>query len=124
MRSASGSPSLVVHDGEVPDGAVPPYVVVYFDDTDPELPDSRPLDGQPKRFVLHIYAHCVGGHAIAARAVSQRVRGALLGMRPTVTGRQCFPIRREDGQPPRPDETTGRMVMDKIDLYRLESEPA
>jgi hypothetical protein len=116
--------SLTVHDGRVPNGAVPPYVVVYFYDTDPELADSRSVTGGSSRYLLRVYCHCVGGNQIAARAVSQRVRAALLDAAPTVSGRVCFPIRREDGQPVERDESTGTLVHSKVDLYRLESEPA
>jgi hypothetical protein len=124
LRAAPGGTPLTVHDGAVPNGAVPPYVVVYFADNDPELPDSRPLSPPPGRYVLRLYAHSVGGNAPASRAVGERVRGVLLNVVPQVAGRQCFPIRREDGQPPQRDESTGTLVMDRVDIYRLESEPA
>ena len=122
LRQAPGT--LTVHDGAVPNGTVPPYVLVYFADADPELPDSRPLDGASQRHILRAYVHSVGGNAAAARALGERVRAALLDVVPTVTGRECFPIRREDGQPPQRDESTGVLVMDRVDVYRLESVPA
>lgn len=117
-------PALVVLDGKVPTGQTLPYVLVYFDDTDPELPDSRPLTGASQRHVQHAIAHCVGANAQAARMVADRVRAAWLDIVPTVAGRTCMPIRREDGQPPQRDEQTGQTVFDKIDVYRLESLPA
>lgn len=116
--------SLTVHDGAVPTGGTPPYVLLYFGDSDPEAADSRPLEGTSERFVLRVYAHCVGGNAAAARAVGDRVRSALLDVAPTVAGRACFPMRREDGSPPQRDESTGTLVMDRVDVYRLESVPA
>jgi hypothetical protein len=117
------SPALVVLDGKVPDGQLPPYVLVYFADYDPDEAESRKLPGASTRHVTHAYCHSVGGDQTAARAVAVRVRTALLDVAPTVTGRTCLPIRREDGQPVQRDEQTGIAVWDKIDLYRLESLP-
>ncbi|MFI2664883.1 tail completion protein gp17 [Micromonospora carbonacea] len=122
LQAAPGS--LRVLDGAVPAGTVPPYVLVYFADADPELTDSAPMDGTSERFVLRVYAHSVGGNAAAARALGERVRTALLDQVPTVAGRVCWPIRREEGQLPQRDESTGVLVMDRIDVYRLESVPA
>ncbi len=118
-----GPPPLVVYDGKVPDGATPPYVLVYFADHDPTDVSSTRITGEARRFRQWGYCHCVGGNQTAARIVAQRVRAAVLGVVPTVAGRQCFPIRREEGQPTQRDESTG-LVMDKVDVYRLESIPA
>ncbi len=114
---------LTVYDGAAPNAPPDHYLLVYFVDNDPELSGSTPLTGEASRFVMRAYLHCVGGNAIAARAVAQRARVLLLGVTPTVAGRTCFPIRREEGQPPQRDESTGALVMDKVDLYRLESIP-
>lgn len=122
------APALVVHDGKVPNNAPSvaeqPYVLVYFDDTDPELADSRPLTGASQRYVMRATCHSVGGNALAARMVADRVRTALLDVVPVVTGRTCQPIRREDGQPVQRDEETLTSVFDKVDVYRVESVPA
>lgn len=114
---------LAVHDGHVPDGATPPYVLVYIADADPQGVSS-PLTGESKRHVTRAYCHSVGGNHIASRAVAQRVRTALLDVTPTVAGRTCWPIRREEGQPAERDETTGTPLIDMVDIYRLESVPA
>ena len=124
LRAAVGSPALVVYDGQVPEDPAPAYVVVYLHAETPELPDSRSVQGASERFVVSVYCHCVGGAAVAARAVAQRVRGALLDVVLIVPGRRCFPVRHADSQPPQRDETTGRLVMDQVDVYRLESVPA
>jgi hypothetical protein len=123
IRTAPGTP-LTVLDGSVPNGQTLPYVLVYFADEDPELVDSRPLDGQSERYVVRAYVHSVGANAAAARALGDRVRTALLDAVPAVAGRACFPIRREEGRPPERDESTGTLVMDRTDVYRLESVPA
>lgn len=118
-----GTP-LTVLDGAVPNGTVPPYVLVYFTDDDPEDADSRSAEDGPGRYVLHGYFHLVGGNAAATRALADKLRARLLGVVPTVVGRSCFPIRREESNPPERDESTGTVVMDRVDIYRLASEPA
>ena len=124
LRAAPGTAPLVVLDGYVPTGTTSPYVLVYFADNDPEDAESRSAEDGPGRYVVWAYCHSVGGNADAARKVGDRVRSALLGAVPAVAGRSCFPIRREDGRPPERDESTGVLVMDKVDVYRLASEPA
>lgn len=117
---------LVVHDGAVPKGAAPPYALVYltFWTPDGELaPDKVPLTFDSNVIDLRGYVHCAGANPAAARAVTQRVRGALLNMRPAVAGRVCFPIRWKDGSPPQRDETTGVLVMDQTDVYGFTSVP-
>ncbi len=122
LSAAPGS--LRVLDGSVPKDVLPPYVLLYFADADPELVDSTPMDGQSERFVLRAYVHSVGGNAAAARVLGDRVRTALLDQVPTVTGRVCWPIRREEGQPPQRDESTGTLVLDRLDPHRFHSVPA
>jgi hypothetical protein len=132
LLAAVSSPDLTVYDGAVAKPVPPalppepPYVVVYFADADPSGTDapSLHLTGQPRRHVTDAYVHSVGANGEAARIVAARVRTALLGVRPTITGRTCYPIRRQDGQPSTRDESTGRLVIDKIDVYRLSSIPA
>jgi hypothetical protein len=118
-------PALVVYDGEVTADAVtgksppPPYVVVYFDSNDPESDFVR----RPWLFLLTATCHSVGGSGQAARMVADRVRTALIGVTPAVSGRSCFPISRESGVPPQRDESTGSTVMDQVDTYILQSIP-
>lgn len=121
-------PGLVVYPREnsepgtemVPAGAVPPYVVTWIQvryDLGPTI------DLRSTRAVIRATCHSVGLTVAAARVVAGRVRGALLDLVPTIAGRKCWPIRYDDGQPPRPDESTGRLVVDQVDIYRLESLP-
>ena len=111
--------AIPVYDGKVPDGATVPYVVVYFDSADPEFDFAS----QAWQFVLTATVHCVGGNAQAARQIGDVVRSALLAVRPTVANRSCWPVTRDDGQPPQRDETTGSLLMDQIDLYTVRSVP-
>lgn len=124
LDADNASPALVVLDGLVPQGQSAPYVLVYFDDSDPELAESRPLTGASQRYVLRAICHSVAVNQKSSRAISQRVRAALLDVVPTVTGRVCAPIRREDSQPTQRDETTGTALFDSVSVYRLESVPA
>lgn len=116
--------TLTVLDGANPDNVPPPYVLVYFVDSDPEDTDSRSVEDAPGRFVVRGYFHLVGETAAATRALGDKLRARLLGVTPTIAGRSCFPIRREDSTQPQRDESTGRLVMDRVDVYRLASEPA
>lgn len=124
LNAVDDVPPLVVYDGAVPQLTTPPYVVVYFADGDPIESTSTHLTHEVRRHVTDAYCHSVGSNGTAARMVADRVRGALLGVIPPLAGRACFPIRRTDGQPAERDETTGRLVMDKVDVYRLSSIPA
>ena len=113
-------------DGAVPNGTIAPYVLVYFTVVTPsgETPaDSTPITMDSDRVVARAYCHCVGATATAARVIACRVRTRLLNVTPTITGRECWPIRQDDSQPPQRDETTGTLVMDQVDVYRLESVP-
>jgi len=124
LRADQGPPPLVVLDGRVPPGAVPPYVLVYFGSADPEDAESRSLAGDSQRHRTRAYAHCVGANAEAARIVADRVRSAWLDVIPTVDGRVCWPIRREEGVQAERDETAGAAAIDLVEVYRLESVPA
>lgn len=122
-----GPPPLVVLDGEVPQGILPPYLLVYMTVRTPsgEMPaDSANVEMDSDRVILLAYLHSVGGSARAARMVADRGRRRLLNVTPTIAGRECWPIRHDESRPPDPDETTGALVVDQVDVYRLESIPA
>lgn len=127
-RAASGSPSLVVHDGVVPTGGLPPYALVYFHIQTPDgtvAPDAISLTLASSAIDARAYVHCVGANAVAARAVSGRVRNAVLDLTLTVTGRSCFPVRWLEGQPPqRNEDVPGTTVFDQVDVYGWRSVPA
>lgn len=123
LARSSGPTALTVLDGVVASTQTRPYVLAYFSDEDPIEADSTGLDMAANRFVLRGYFHCVGDNAAATRALADKLRGNILGVTPTVAGRACFPIRREESQPPQRDESTGTLVMDRVDVYRLESVP-
>ena len=130
LATAPGSPALVVCDGEVKDGTTAPYALVYFYIETPDglrAPDAVPLTMASDVIDAWAYVHCVGSDpqaARAARAVSGRVRTAVLNKRLTVVGRDCGLIRHDSGQPPRRDQDTGPTVMDLVDVYTFRSVPA
>lgn len=117
---------LTVHDGKVPGGARPPYVLVYTTVDRPDVDEDNALDGLSRVWVARWICHCVGGGAdgSAARAVAQRVRTALLDQRPAISGLSCNLIKAEPSQPPQRDETIGGLVMDAITTYRLRATSA
>ena len=121
-------PDLVVYPPEdgadgtqiVPTGASPPYVVAYIQ-VSYVLGPTIALESS--RAVVRITCHSVGQTDIAARVVAGLVRGALLDITPVIAGRKSYPVRYDDGQPPRPDESLGHLVISQVDIYRLESLP-
>lgn len=121
-----GDPELTVYDGAVPKGAVPPYLLVYltFSTPDAEMsPDKVPLTFDSNVGEARAYCHCVGANGVAARAVGQRVLTRLQNWRPVIGGRDCSPVRWQEGQPAQRDETTGVLVMDQVDVYGFTSVP-
>ena len=129
LESAPGSPSLVVYDGKVDDAPAPAYALVYFYIETPDglvAPDAVPLTLDSDVIDARAYVHCVGADpqaARAARAVSGRVRGAVLNRTLIIPGRECFPIRFREGQPPRRNEETATTVFDQTDVYGWRSVP-
>ncbi len=120
-----------VYDGKVPSTVPPvkpPYSVVYFTIVTPDgerAPDAVSLAGDSDVIILKIYVHNVGGSAQAARNVGWKVRAALLNVKPVIAGRVCGKIGQEpDEVAPIKDESTGTLIMDLADVYRLRSVPA
>lgn len=109
---------LRVHDGVVPVGAATPYALVYTMIERAPAPADR-LSGSSTTVTVRWYCHCVGATAAAARAVAMRVRVALLDQRPAVAGLNVGLIRHEQSIPPDRDESTGKPVMDSVQVYRL-----
>lgn len=123
-RAATGSPSLVVFDGRVDDGATAPYALVYFSIETPDgltVPEWLSLTLSSVVINARAIVHCVGTDpqgAKAARAVAGRVRAAVLDKTLTVAGYSCNPIRWIEGQPPqRSEEVPGMPVFDQVDIY-------
>lgn len=117
--------SLTVYDGQVT-GTADHYALVYTYRTLPSgdlAPDKTALTGDTTTVDMRFYIHCVGGDAIAARAVQARVETALRDVTPSVAGRACFPIRWVEGTQAQRDEETLALVVDNVDVYSLVSVP-
>jgi hypothetical protein len=118
---------LTTYDGAVPATPATQYALVYFYVETPDglvAPDKVPLTFDSDVINARAYVHCVGSDAIAARAISGRVRARVLNVTLTIANRACFPIRWAEGSPPRRDESTGPLVMDQVDVYGWTSNPA
>lgn len=113
--------NLVIYDGVV-DGkdVIPPYVLVYTSIGHPSADGDNSLDGRSRVFTARWYCHCVGGDMAASRLIAERVRTALLDVRPVVAGLSCGLIR-ERPDPPVPvrDEMTGTTYIDSVCIYEL-----
>lgn len=121
------APALVPLDGEVPQGTLPPYVLVYASARVPAAdaePDKSDLTFGSRAVHARAICHSVGGNAQAARQVADRVRTALLDVRPQLVDRTCSPVRWVDGQDTQRDEQLGTGVFDQIDVYEFSSHPA
>lgn len=121
LLQASG---LAVFDGGAPDGAAPPYAVVYADQgaTSPQSLSFRSVQRS-----VTAQTTCVGVNPEQARWAAEKVEGALLDVTPTVAGRVCWPIRREASQPVRRDDDlpgTTEARFYAIDVWRFQSAPA
>lgn len=123
LRAQSG---LTVYPDEgggpstVPVGTTPPYVVVHF--TTEDIDGGR-LDTKSTRTRTRAYAHCVGANDIAARAVLDKVRAAWLDVVPTISGRNCFPIRAEPTREPFSTEPVAQTTVTITAVFRLETVP-
>lgn len=131
LRAASGSPSLAVYDGVVPDSPEPAYALVYIYIETPDglmAPDAVSLTLNSEVIDARAYVHCVGGDPEApraARGVAGRVRNAVHNRTLTIPNRSCFPVRWMEGSPPqRNEEIPGRTVFDQVDVYGWRSVPA
>jgi hypothetical protein len=115
--------SLTVYDSKAPTGAAPPYVLVYTTVDRPSEDEDNSGDGRTRVWTGRWICHCVGAgeDGIAARAVAQRVRTALLDVRPVIAGLSCGLIRLEQSDPPQKDETTGSLVLDAVEVFRLKA---
>lgn len=107
---------LTVYDGAPPDGASPPYVVVYADSG---LWSRPQLAGASDEVVLKVWTHSVGLSSASARAVADHVRDVLLDAVVAVNGWAVSPITHDGPAPARTDPDLGFVVVDAIDAWRL-----
>lgn len=92
------------YHGGAPQGAVRPYVVLYFDVSDESSADRTLDDGVPND--LRFQATTVGDSADQALLIAGKADTVLRAMRPSVPGRRVRPIRQEGSQPVRRDDVS------------------
>lgn len=119
--------TLNPYDGEVPDAPAARYALVYFYVETPDglqAADAVNLTFDSDVIDAWAYIHSVGATPASARIQSARVRTAVLNEVLTVAGRECFPIRWREGQPPqRNEDIPGGPVFDQVDVYSWRSVP-
>ena len=113
-------PNVTVYDGQVPNEPSLPYVVIR---TDSGRRERSALPASSDRVTVRIWATSVGETRASAQWVSEKVTTALLDVRPTVTGRSCFPITSVNSQPAREDDVVKPLVF-ALDEFELVSIPA
>lgn len=114
---------LALHDGVV-DPTVPttyPYVLVYIDVAWPRDGLGTSLKAQQVTVTTTATVHCAALSAVGARAVAAQVRTSLLNLRPTITGRDCSPIKQDSAEPVARDESTSAAIFDAIAVYSFTS---
>jgi hypothetical protein len=124
LRADVGPPALKVYpdaEGFVPTNPTPPYVRVFFYIERPADDPGNSLKGASTTWTCRWLVHCVGANEYATIATAMRVNRALQDVRPTITGRTCWPIRQDGSNPPQRDESTGVLVVDRLDTYRLKT---
>lgn len=109
-----------VYDGVVPATPTYPYVLVYFAIGNF---DESSLTGLSDTKRIRVYTHSVGKTAAAAALVAEAVEGALLNVRPDVTGRSSSMVRMESAPMPDYDESTGQLIVDAVQLYTFNTWP-
>jgi hypothetical protein len=121
---------LTVYDGDPPDDLlkpgtpVPPYVVVWVHLLQPgeDGTGANGLDGLSRSRLVGWYCHCVGGDAVAARAVAQQARTALIDRRPVIAGvpdESIGLIREVDSAPASRDTSLSVPVFDALRVFEL-----
>ena len=117
---------VTVYDGDVPADPSYPYVAFYLS---PVLAHENDLTMASLRQEYDVHLTCVGATAASARIMADKVATALLDQSPSVSGRQCWPMRvvfanraHEDRDMFIPGTATYPVYM--VTVYRLISIPA
>ncbi|GIF14787.1 hypothetical protein [Actinoplanes teichomyceticus] len=116
------TPALTISDGPVDPASPPalPYAVAYVHI---DMPEAVSLEEVADRVTCTAIVHSVAGNAEAVRKVTDRVIGALVGLRPEVPGRSCSRLAMVDSRPPDWDRSTGRLVMTQATVFEYVSSP-
>jgi hypothetical protein len=98
-----------------------PYCVVYSNQGSRE---TERLLATQTRANFDYTIHSIGHDVESAQLVAERVYARLLGVKPTIAGRSCWPISSEVSQPVRLDSDTSPALFYGVDVFRLSSTPA
>jgi hypothetical protein len=92
----------------------PPWVLVYTDVQWTRDGVGTGLDAAQDTVTTTYTCHCAGLTPIAARVIGMQVRTSLLGVRPTIAGRNCGLIKQSVANAPIRDESLGYAVFDAV----------
>ena len=118
---------LTVYRAKLPPAVTqlaPPWVLVMTAVEWPDEDGDHGLDHTSSTCVTTWYCYASGTTDVSALAASGIVRGALLDVVPTITGRRCSPIGQVSSEPPRQHEGTGTSVLTALSVYELRTRPA
>lgn len=110
-----------LYDGMAPDGASPPYAVLYADNGNAT---RTALAAVSDRRDVSFQVTSVGLDGAGARSVAERVRAAVLDERPVVAGRTSSPVRQEVAEPLRVDRDVTPHLLYVVDVYAYSTVPA
>jgi hypothetical protein len=128
LRLDAGPPALVVWpdaDGNVPTSpdVMAGYVRWYGHTEWPKGADGNALDGASTTATTRWYIHCVAATEYSAAGLADRVRTALLDVRPTVTGRSCGLVYMEASELTNRSELAGTPTYVRTVVYAMVSVP-
>lgn len=113
-------PLLRVFAEKVANLTKPPYVRLFVS-VDRETGEG--LCGTSDTAYFRVTTHSVGQDDEGAWMVTDLVRPRLLDIAPVVAGWSTSRMHHETGVEPRPDESTGGLVLDAIDVWTFMSTP-
>jgi hypothetical protein len=98
-----------------------PYVLAYIAVTWPRDGLGTSLKALQVTVTTTATIHCAALSPAGARAVAAQVRSSLLNYRPTITGRDCSPIKQDTAEPVARDESTSAAIFDAISVFSFSS---
>jgi hypothetical protein len=96
----NGVSGLVHYQGQAAFNPAPNYVVSY---TDTGRPGAHVLSARSTSRGWRVATLYVGSTYANALRVAELTEGALLGVRLTIAGRECTPVKKESSRPVEPD---------------------
>lgn len=113
-------PNVVVDDGESPNSAVLPRVVLF---TDQGLSTRATLCTSPDGMYITVQTTCVGETRASAGAMFDKVRALVEDKRPVVAGWVCGPVQELSTQPAIRDDDVDPAVFYAVAKWRFHAVP-